>query len=139
MNPEITTGNAATDGQNFGGWFVGDLAAWLELAGRPGKVENYGLRKTGAVEIKWGVHPKGTLRSGGWAAPSRFVTISILLRGAFDLHFRPPGKDIPMHCCQMRAEGDYVIWGTDCEHTWEAIEDAIILTVRWRLIESAEV
>ena len=138
MKPQVSIGNAVKDGLNFGGWFVGDLKTWLEAAEQTDKAENYGLRETGAVEIKWGVHPKGTLRPGGWAMPSSFVTMSVLLRGAFDLHFRPQGKDIPGQRCQLRAEGDYAIWGKDCEHTWEAIEDTVILTVRWRPVAEIE-
>jgi hypothetical protein len=29
-------------------------------------------------------------------------------------------------------EGDYVIWDELIEHTWTAVEDSTILTVRWR-------
>ena len=138
MKPQVSIGNAVKDGLNFGGWFVGDLKTWLEAAEQTDKAENYGLRETGAIEIKWGVHPKGMLRPGGWAAPSAFTTLSLLVRGAFDLYFRPNGEKRIDRYCQLRAEGDYAIWGNDCEHTWEAVEDATILTIRWRSIESAE-
>ena len=132
MKPEITSGNAGQDGLNFGGWFVGDLTAWQEQAGLPDKQADYGLRDTGSLEVKWGVHRKGMRRPGGWAGSSPFTTLSLLVQGSFDLHFRAPGEDLPNRHCPLRSQGDYAIWAQDCEHTWEAVEDSVVLTVRWR-------
>ena len=132
MKPEITTGNAAVDGGDFGGWFVGDLNTWQVTASPLYSALNFGLRDNHAIEIKWGVHSKGTTRPDGWASTSPFVTLSLLVHGAFNLDFRSSGEKLPAQRCQLRTAGDYAIWGQDCEHTWEAIEDSVILTVRWR-------
>jgi hypothetical protein len=31
----------------------------------------------------------------------------------------------------MSETGDYAIWGGDAEHTWSAVRDSVVLTVRW--------
>jgi hypothetical protein len=32
----------------------------------------------------------------------------------------------------LAREGDYAIWGTETEHTWVVLEEAVIFTVRWK-------
>jgi hypothetical protein len=89
-------------------------------------------RDTHAVEVKWGIHPKGQRRPGGWAGPSDKISVSLLVRGRFLVLFHTrenPDQEISF---TLQSEGDYIIWREEVEHTWQAEEDSVILTVRWR-------
>jgi hypothetical protein len=33
----------------------------------------------------------------------------------------------------LQSEGDYIIWREEVEHTWQAEEDSVIVTVRWKV------
>jgi hypothetical protein len=125
-------GNAAPDGAPFNGWFVGNLGVWSTQNGAAYDPQGMALRDTPSLEIKWGFHPKGQRRPGGWAAPSDKASVSLLVRGRFLVKFRSlenPGRETT-HL--LKSEGDYVIWREEVEHTWQAEEDSVILTVRWR-------
>ena len=131
MSPTITSGNAAIDSAPFRGWFVGDLSGWADARGEDTRsLANAGLRATTVLEVKWGVHPAGQRRPDGWAPRSDTVGLSVLVAGEFRIVFRdhPTGDETDV---VLRAQGDYVLWGPDAEHTWEASADSIILTVRW--------
>jgi hypothetical protein len=125
----ITTGNAAADGIPFNGWFIGDLTRWS--AGRELVAQQPpGLRDTTTLEVKWGIHPAGVPRLAGWAAASPTVTVSILLSGEFRIVFRSISTHDEREVV-LRAPGDYVVSDSDTEHTWCAIEDSVVLSVRW--------
>jgi hypothetical protein len=90
------------------------------------------LRDTPAVEVKWGIHPKGQRRPGGWAGPSDKISVSVLVRGRFRVRFRTmenPDQEITH---TLKSQGDYIIWREEVEHTWQAEEDSVIVTVRWK-------
>ena len=89
-----------------------------------------GLRDTSAVEVKWGVHAAHTHRPDGWAATSPTVGLAILVSGEFALAFRREGTSDVTEL-RLGRPGDYVLWGPTQEHTWWAIADAVVLTVRW--------
>jgi hypothetical protein len=131
MDLEFQQGNAAEDGRDFQSWFVGDLKRWSAQNGIAWDPARYDLRNSQDVEIKWGAHPAGQDRPGGWAHPSGKLTISLLVRGRFRIRFRETGHPEQVQECLMRQEGDYVIWRETMEHTWRAEEDSVILTVRW--------
>jgi hypothetical protein len=132
MAPLIHQGNANLDGAPFNGWLVGSLEKWCAENGVAYDPGQMGLRDTGQVEIKWGLHPKGQLRPGGWSQPSDKVSISFLVRGDFLLRFRPPEDPAREVAHRLQTEGEYLIWREDVEHTWQAQQDSIILTVRWK-------
>ncbi|MEP6690056.1 MAG: signal peptidase I [Gemmatimonadaceae bacterium] len=132
--PHIVTGNAAADGAPFRGWFVGDLPAWSGMA-RGAAQRRFGLRATDALSVKWGVHPAGETRKGGWAKAEPTDTVSILVSGEFVIRFRDAGSptDAPLTESRLARAGDYAAWDGAVEHTWEAVADSVVVTVRWRV------
>jgi hypothetical protein len=129
----VTSGNAAEDGAPFGGWFVGDLPAWLRSRAQTNDdaLATASLRVSSVLEVKWGIHPSGMPRPGGWVASSGVTTLSVLVSGEFEVRFRSREGD-PERVVRLSKAGDYVLSGADYEHTWRAVEDSVILSVRWR-------
>jgi quercetin dioxygenase-like cupin family protein len=105
-------GNANTDGESTRGWLLGHFIG-----------EGDDPRATTAVEVKWGVHPAGEGR-GGWATDEQRTTLLILVRGRFRL-------DLSVASTTLEKEGDYAVWGPGIDHSWQAEEDSIVITVRW--------
>lgn len=114
MNPAYTCGNAGRDGKR--GWFIGQFVA-----------PELGLRHRHDVEIKWGVHPRGEARPGSWVSYRVATTIAVLIRGEILIRVRcnSATEDIV-----LAAEGDYIILPPIIEHTWQALTDCVVLTVR---------
>ncbi|MFI6031874.1 signal peptidase I [Amycolatopsis magusensis] len=106
-----TTGNAAADSARTKGWLVGHFIP----AGNP--------RHAADVEIKWGTHRQGERRSE-WARGGTQTTVSLLVSGRFRVDF-PGGHTV------LARVGDYVMWGPGIDHSWEAIDDSVIVTIRW--------
>ena len=115
----IQTGNAQLDGSDTRGWFIGDFLP-----------PECGLRRSEAVEIKWGTHPAGEARTE-WVTSETRTTVGILISGKFALEFR--NKSIT-----LVEPGDYVMWGSGIDHKWQAITDCIFLTVRWPSADSGD-
>jgi hypothetical protein len=128
---QTTSGNAAHDGAPFDFWFIGDLQKWTQTQTDADAANATGLRQSQMVEMKWGTHEAGAQRRD-WAPCARTVTMSLLVRGKFLLRFRSAAAREEIVERRLEREGDYVIWGTDVEHTWLVEEDSLILTVRWR-------
>jgi hypothetical protein len=106
------SGNAGSLGALFRGWFVGPYqVSAQEILARP------------AVEMKWGSHLKGEARQG-WDAGSTSWSLSVLVSGSFDILFEDGTEE-------LRMPGDLVIWRPHTPHSWIAIADAVVLTVRW--------
>jgi hypothetical protein len=119
----LSTGNAEEDGAAFHHWFVGDLSLW---AGR----HFGGPRDTRQVSIKWGVHPTGELRPGGWTDGDGLVTLSVLISGDFVLSFETASG--ATREVRLSRPGDYAIWTPGVRHTWRVAANCVVLTVRWR-------
>jgi len=131
LRDRLTVGNAAVDSEEFRHWLVGDIESWTSSDTSPVELDRVGLRNTKDVEIKWGAHPAGEARPGGWAPPSAKRVISILLRGRFVIRFRDPrDPGAPTEICLSRL-GDYVLWDEVLEHDWHAVDESLVLTVRW--------
>lgn len=109
----VVTGNAATDAQQYRGWFIGKFVTPTDDP-----------RSTSAVEVKWGLHPTGDRRSD-WAPPADTTTLSILVSGCFHVQF-PDGEAV------LTSQGDYALWLPGVSHSWWAEEDSVIVTVRWK-------
>lgn len=109
----LTHGNAAAAGAKTRQWFVGRFVR--------------GLRRSEDLEVKWGVHPRGQT-NGKFAANQRARTLSILIEGKFRLTFR---KGLSTRKIVLRKAGDFVQWDGGIGHDWCAMEDSIVLTVRW--------
>jgi quercetin dioxygenase-like cupin family protein len=56
------------------------------------------------------------------------TTISVLIEGGFKVTFHVDGS---LEDVTLQTKGDYVIFGPDVVHSWEAIGDAIVLSVRF--------
>ena len=104
-------GNAQDDGVDYRGWFVGSF------------VRAPDARLTTAVEVKWGIHPAGDARPD-WNPDTTASTLCLLVQGCFKLHFESQSVT-------FRRPGDYAVWGPGIKHRWQAIEDSVVLTIRW--------
>jgi uncharacterized RmlC-like cupin family protein len=66
-------------------------------------------------------------RPGAWVSYKTATTVVILIRGEIHIRIRDGGivDDV-----MLAAEGDYVILPPIIEHTWEALSDCVVLSVR---------
>jgi quercetin dioxygenase-like cupin family protein len=48
----------------------------------------------------------------------------VLIKGRFQIDLSDASRE-------LNTEGDYVVWGPGIDHCWRAIEDSVVLTVRW--------
>ena len=111
MQP-IQTGNAEIDSADTRGWFVGSFIG-----------EQFGLRHTNDVEIKWGVLKAGDERQE-WVTGETRTAVGILISGTFEMEFRD-------QTLRFDTPGDYVMWGKGTDHKWRAPADCVWLTIRW--------
>lgn len=79
-------------------------------------------RKTGDVEIKWGVHRRGEERGQWVTAESRAAAI-FLVSGRFRV-------DLPDRSVVIDRTGAYVVF-RGAGHSWAAEEDSTTLCIRW--------
>jgi hypothetical protein len=114
-------GNAKADQVGGTGWFIGQFVP-TEL----------GLRRQTDVELKWGIHPDGEKRSRPWAS-QHSTTISVLVEGSLKLTFDVDGAQREV---TLRTKGDYVAFGPGVVHSWEAVGDTIVLSVRFPSVEA---
>jgi hypothetical protein len=114
-------GNTAVDQIRGTGWFIGQFVP-AEL----------GLRHQTDVEVKWGVHPDGERRPRGSEANRNATTISVLIHGTLRVTFEIDGES---HTVTLAKEGDYMIFGRDMRHAWEAIGHTVVLSVRFPSVE----
>ncbi len=113
-------GNAKADQVRGSGWFVGQFVP-----------PELGLRRQTDVELKWGIHPDGEKRSQPWATQNS-ATISVLIEGSLRVTFHIDGAQQEV---TLQAKGDYLIFGPEVVHSWEAVGDTIVLTVRFPSVE----
>lgn len=113
-------GNAAVDQVRDSGWFLGQFVP-----------AEQGLRHQDDVELKWGIHPDGHKRSQAWANGNG-TTVSVLIQGTLKVEF--PGEAAPQ-VVTLEKQGDYVIFGPDVIHSWEAVGHTIVLSVRFPSVE----
>jgi hypothetical protein len=128
----LQVGNANEDGEQFGGWFIGDFGRWLTNAGHSSNdvSARFGVRNTRRVEVKWGLHPAGQERPNGWSGPGDSDTMSVLISGKFLLQFRESAHSETIDVT-LRKQGDYAVWSGEFHHNWRAMDDSVVLTVRW--------
>jgi quercetin dioxygenase-like cupin family protein len=112
MSINWSSGNAAEDGRGTRGWLLGHFID-------PAK----GVRSSKEVEVKWGIHPTGDKRPE-WTADDQRTTLLLLVQGNFRV-------DLTEASVTLARQGDYAVWGPGINHSWEAISDSIVVTVRW--------
>jgi hypothetical protein len=109
----VIVGNASDDGAGeTRGWFIGHFVP-----------SSLALRRSDAVEVKWGVHPAGESRPA-MAMGTVATTLSVLVSGAFRVIF--PEREV-----RLSRPGDYVLFPPGMLHGWTADADSIVLTIRW--------
>jgi hypothetical protein len=118
--PSFYFGSAPVDQVRDTGWFVGQFVP-AEL----------GLRHQTDVELKWGLHPAGEKRPRPWANGNG-TTISVLIYGVLHVTFH---VDETPQIVKMQKQGDYVIFAPNVLHSWDAITEALVLSVRFPSVE----
>ena len=108
----ISAGNAFADGDKHRGWLVGNFIEPPDS-----------VLKSSDVEIKWGVHPAGEERAD-WTSGETRTSFMVLISGRFI-------QRLPDRQVELATLGDYVSWGPGVVHAWRAVEDSVLLTVRW--------
>jgi quercetin dioxygenase-like cupin family protein len=107
-----THGNAGDDTADTRGWLLGHFIDPSE-----------GVRSSKDVEVKWFIHPAGDKRPE-WTSDDQRTTLLLLVQGNFRL-------DLTEGSINLTKQGDYVLWGPGIDHSWEAIDETVIITVRW--------
>jgi quercetin dioxygenase-like cupin family protein len=106
-------GNANDDADQHRGWLLGHF---IDPA-------NGSARATDALEVKWGIHPAGQRRPE-WTTDEQRSTLVLLVSGKFRV-------DLIVGNVTMERQGDYITWGPGIDHSWQAEEDSVVVTVRW--------
>ena len=107
-------GNAADDGQDDRGWFLGYF-----MRGR--RSELY----SNDVELKWSTHQRGEGGDHPVSETNVSTSVCILIAGEMHLVFG-------VETVKMSTLGDYVKWGPGVPHAWMAAEnETTVITVRW--------
>ena len=52
------------------------------------------------------------------------TTLVLLVQGKFRI-------DLTETSVTLEKQGDYAVWGPGIDHSWEAITESVVLTVRW--------
>lgn len=106
----LYVGSAFADAAERSGWLLGHFMP----VGDP--------RHSVAVEVKWGVHPRGERRAQ-WVTGETRTAMIVLVSGRFRV-------DLPDRSVVLAEEGDYIVF-SGIGHSWEAEEESVILGVRW--------
>ena len=117
MGDSWYTGNAYADGDTHRGWLLGHFIE-----------PDTAIRATGALEVKWGIHPDGDERAS-WTTGEDRTTMVVLISGRFCV-------SLSVEEVTLDRQGDYLVWGPGIEHSWRALEDSVVLTVRWPSLTS---
>ena len=117
LDGPIVSGTAFEHGHVGGGrgWFIGHFIDAMRE-----------LRRRNDIEVKWGVHTSGDHRSDPGTS-NIATTLTLLVSGTFSDEF--PGRD--KNTMVLARAADYVLYGPGVSHTWEVLEDAVVITVRW--------
>ncbi|WP_245789851.1 signal peptidase I [Streptosporangium canum] len=111
MDDSVYVGNAGKDAALDRGWLLGHFK------------DTDDPRHSEAVEIKWGVHPRGDERLQ-WVRGEERTALLVLISGRFRVEL--PGRSV-----LLQEQGDFVVWGHGVDHSWFAEEESVVLTVRW--------
>jgi hypothetical protein len=84
-----------------------------------------GIRHTDALEVKWGQHRAGDVRTDVNNGAG-MCSLAILITGTFIIEFPTLDEEVV-----LSQAGDYVLYGPDVAHRWRAIDASTVLTVRW--------
>jgi quercetin dioxygenase-like cupin family protein len=105
-------GNATVFARDYRGWILGHFV-------RP---EEHPLHSQD-VEVKWTTHAAGETRPE-WSPAAPVRTLNLLIRGRFAVLF--PGEEVV-----LEREGDFVVFGPGIAHSFRAIEESLVMAIRW--------
>jgi hypothetical protein len=106
----ICTGSAYADAPLNRGWLLGHF------------MPEDDLRHSDAVEVKWGVHPRGEQRSQ-WVEEETRTALIVMVSGRFRV-------DFPEQSVLLAEQGAFVMF-EGVGHSWFAEEESVIFVVRW--------
>ena len=69
-------------------------------------------------------HPPHRRQAAEWTADDQRTTLVVLVEGNFRV-------DLTEGHTVMTRPGDYLMWGPGIDQTRSALEDSIVITVRW--------
>jgi hypothetical protein len=92
-------GNAAADGDQYRGWLLGHF---IDPA--------HGIRHTGDLEVKWGIHPAGQTRPGGRTTGETRTSLLMLISGRWR-------QEMTIGTFILENPGDYIVWGAPASNT----------------------
>ena len=113
----IESGNIDEKENGQRGWFFGRL---------PDRELPYPWNNK-HMSMKWWEAPGGSKKDGEPTAEEEDKTITILVRGKHRLFFPDTNEEFI-----LSKEGDYVFWEPGIRHTWEALDDNLTITFRWK-------
>jgi hypothetical protein len=142
MTAQFATGNASdptSPASQFRGWLVGQFGDWavgdsqkLEIA------ESSRVLATEKVGVKFQLEPKGRKGPRNRDDADNQVTLALLVNGRLrvELFDRVTGARATV---ELKALGDYLAWASsDFGHSWEALEDSHVVTIRWPESEATQ-
>ena len=112
MTGNWDSGNAEEDGRGTRGWILGHFID-----------PSNGVRSSEDVEVKWFTHPAGDKRHE-WTTDDQRTTLVLLVTGNFRI-------DLTETSVTLEKQGDYLAWGPGIDHSWEALSESVVVTVRW--------
>ena len=77
-------------------------------------------------------HPPGWRKRPHPWANQNGTTISVLIEGSLKMTFHVDGEQQEV---TLQTKGDYVAFGPEVVHSWEAVGDTIVLSVRFPSVE----
>ena len=82
------------------------------------------------VAVKWFLHsPKEPAEWGHRKPTSSGRTMAILVgEGEFEITFSKDGRRTIV---VLNTTGDFAVWGSGIEHSWKALSESPILSIRW--------
>ena len=117
----VLHGNAIRDVSEYNGWLIGNTPQHQGL----------GLRYHDNVWLKYGLHDPGETCKNPYEKSNK-INISILRSGGPFVHsFKCADGQINLPKAKLSEIGDYVIYGTDVTHTWTAVNESTVLTVKF--------
>jgi hypothetical protein len=129
MEKGYLKGNSVDYGKESKNWIIGHF-------------KSDPMMRSQDVEVKWDTLEKYA-ENEAFAAQAEGMTVSILIRGHMMYEFRGPPKthvgnlgvaaktEYEHHKEYLSNEGDFVIWKPLVYHWWKALEDSLVVTVRW--------
>ena len=103
------------------GWFMGYF------------MDDGSCFKTKDFEIKWGEHKAGEEKPKV-GTQKIAKTLTIIIEGKFKVNFPKENKKII-----LTKKGDYLFYDAGVAHSWRAIENTTIISIRWPSIPGDQI